>query len=155
MVDDVVMGFEDAVRQPVVAQEHEDQIALITIAHLGYCAETVVAVGGVLAWHPAEEGRKLATGLEDRGIRYAVLIDNGIEWSPPIRVRIIHHDIHENGHQKAQDGGTVTDLVAIDCAVPGGAPVNELITQHIQPIEQEAQNACAVLVSQILSETPR
>ena len=51
------------------------------------------------------------------------LVDNRIERLSPVRLWIVHHDIHENRHQEAHDGGTVTHLVAIYCAVPGRASV--------------------------------
>ena len=70
-----------------------------------------------------------------------LLVHDRVERPPPIFVRIVHHDIDEHGHKEGQDGGTVTHLFTVDAAVPGRASMNELIAEHIQPLEHEAEDA--------------
>jgi len=37
-------------------------------------------------------------------------VDDWIEWYPPILVGIVHHQVHEDGHQEREDFVTPTEV---------------------------------------------
>ena len=53
---------------------------------------------------------------------------------------VVHHDIDEHGHEKAQDCRPIAHLIPVDPAVPGRAAVDELVAKDVEPVEDEAQD---------------
>ena len=62
-----------------------------------------------------------------------------IEGTAPVFARVVHHDIDEHGHEKGQNRGAIAYLVPVDPAVPGRAPVDELVAKDVEPVEHEAE----------------
>ena len=60
-------------------------------------------------------------------------------------MRVLHHDVDEDGYEEAQDRGAVTHLIPVDGAVPGRTAVHELVAQDVEPVEDEAERAGGIL----------
>jgi len=52
---------------------------------------------------------------------------------------IVHHQVDNNRHHPPHDFGALGYLAAVDAAVPGGAAVEELIAEGVEPVEHDAQ----------------
>ena len=59
--------------------------------------------------------------------------------------RIAHHQIDKDREKAPQDGSTVPDLIAIHGAVPRRTTVNELVTQDVEPVEQDREDPRRIL----------
>lgn len=57
---------------------------------------------------------------------------------------VVHHDVDEDRHQKSKNFCAVPNLRPVHYAVPGRTSVDELISQDVQSVEGEAQDACGV-----------
>ena len=55
----------------------------------------------------------------------------------PQSIGIVHHQLDDKWHQLAQKGRAITQLVAIDAAVPSGATVDQLVAQGIHPRQHD------------------
>ena len=42
--------------------------------------------------------------------RHATLVHDRVEGTSPVLVRVVHHDVDEDGHEKGEDRGVVTHL---------------------------------------------
>lgn len=75
--------------------------------------------------------------------------DDWIVRHVPITVRMVHHDIDEDGQQTVHDGGAIADLVAIYRAIPSRARQSAMdahrrearawVTRKLQPISRDSQ----------------
>ena len=74
----------------------------------------------------------------------ANLFHDRVEGTPPVLVRVVHHDVDEDGHEKGEDRGAVAYLIAVDPAVPGRAAVDDLVAKDVEPVEDEAKDADGV-----------
>ena len=77
-------------------------------------------------------------------LRRATLVHDRVEGTPPVLVRVVHHDIDEDGHGEGEDRRAVAHLVPVDMAVPVRAAVDELVTKDVEPVEDEAKDADGV-----------
>ena len=73
--------------------------------------------------------------------RHATLFHDRVDGTPPVIVRVVHHDVDEHGHEKGEDRGAVAHLVPVDLAVPGRAAVGDLVAKHVEPLEDEPKDA--------------
>ncbi|MER8483141.1 hypothetical protein [Mesorhizobium sp. M1322] len=71
----------------------------------------------------------------------AVLHYDGIEWPPPVYLRVVHHHVHENWHYEAQYRRAVRQLTSVHCAVPSRTAMDGLIAQDLKSVENKAQDA--------------
>ena len=79
--------------------------------------------------------------MADRALdRCATLFHNRIEGTPPVFVRVVHHDVDEHGHEEGEDRGAVAHLIAVDPTVPGRAAMDDLVAQDVEPVEDEAKD---------------
>ena len=63
----------------------------------------------------------------DCNLRSGLLINDGINGVTPNRVRVVHHQHDDQGNKLAQQSGAITQLVAVDLAVPCRTAVDQLI----------------------------
>src|SRR5690606_3636554 len=89
-----------------------------------------------------------ASGCRKPSRMTSSLCDDRIAGVAPQGVRVIEHQGNHQRHKLAQQIGAVTQLLAIDGAVPGGAAVHQLITQGIQTIEDESEQYGRIAAAQ-------
>src|SRR5690625_3647569 len=58
----------------------------------------------------------------------------------PVGAGVVHHDFNHCWHQLPHDGVGVAQLVAVDATVPGGAAVNQLVSERVQAAENNAHH---------------
>ena len=63
-----------------------------------------------------------------------------IERLSPVAIRVVHHDVDHYRQEPAEHLRPIADLVAIYAAIPGGTAMDQLVAQHIEPIEQGRQD---------------
>ena len=59
-------------------------------------------------------------------------------------MRVVHHDVDEDGHEEGEDRRAVAHLVPVDLAIPGRAAVDDLVAKDVELVEDEAKNADGV-----------
>ena len=77
-------------------------------------------------------------------LRHATLFHDRVEGTPPVLVRVVHHDVDEHGHEKGKDRGAAAHLVPVHPAVPGRAAMHDLIAKDVEPVKDEAKDADGV-----------
>ena len=80
----------------------------------------------------------LPTGLK-RQLSHS-LLDYRIHRHSPIFVRVVHHQVDEQRQQVTQDRRAIAHLCAIGSAVPRRASMQKLVSQHVEPVEQDRQD---------------
>lgn len=55
-------------------------------------------------------------------------------------LRVIHHDLEDDGYKFSDQIRAITNLIAIDCAVPSGTAVHHLIAQDVETFEHNAEH---------------
>ena len=63
-------------------------------------------------------------------------------------MRVVHHDLDDDGHELPHDRVCIAQLVAIDVAVPGGPAVDELVAQCVEPAEDHGQHIAGTVLCQ-------
>lgn len=58
------------------------------------------------------------------------LYNRVIGWSP-VDFRIFQHQANEDGSQECQDAGPVPNLLPVDAAIPGSAPMYQLVPEYV------------------------
>ena len=109
------------------------------------------------ASHPHGDRRLPLLGRKrgnERVRRSATLVHDRVEGTSPVLVRVVHHDVDEDGHEKGEDRGAVTHLVPVDLAVPGRAAVDDLVAKDVEPVEDETKNADGVPLLEGAPEAP-
>ena len=71
---------------------------------------------------------------------FAFSVHDRIKWPTPIATGVVHHDVDEDWKQAAHYGGAISNLIAVNAAVPGCSAVDQLITQDIEPVEDDREN---------------
>jgi len=61
---------------------------------------------------------------------------------------IVHHQIDKDRQETAKERRSVPHLVAVYIAVPGRAAVHQLVSQDVEPIEQDRQDPHRVVLTQ-------
>lgn len=70
--------------------------------------------------------------------------DHGIEGLTPVVSWVVHHEVDEDGHEKGKDIRSIAHLFAVYTAVPGRTAMHQLVSQYIEPVEDETQHLRAV-----------
>jgi hypothetical protein len=58
-----------------------------------------------------------------------LLLDDRVERPSPVLLRIVHHQVHEDWHEEAQDRGAISHLIPIYSTAPGRAAMHELVAE--------------------------
>src|SRR5690625_2836398 len=67
-------------------------------------------------------------------------VNNRVAGFAPVGAGVVHHDFNHCWHQLPHDGVGVAQLVAVDATVPGGAAVNQLVSERVQAADSNAQH---------------
>lgn len=78
-------------------------------------------------------------------------IHDRITRIPPKRIDVVHHDLDDERDEFAQEVPAVSDLIAVDGAVPGGAAMHELVSQRVKAAQHDAEHAGRIALSECLS----
>ena len=75
------------------------------------------------------------------------LCDHRIIWLPPVLSGVIHHDVDEHRQQAGKNSCAVTDLIAVDAAVPRRSAMNHLVTKDIESVEHRCEDPRSVAIA--------
>ena len=70
--------------------------------------------------------------------------NRSIEGTPPVLLRVVHHDVDEDGHEKGEDRGAIAHLVPVDPVVPRRFAMDDPVAKDVEPVEDEATDAARV-----------
>lgn len=84
---------------------------------------------------------------------FCALIHHRVVRHRPFILGIVHHQIDKDRQQATQQRHPVPHLVAVDIAVPSRAAVHQLISQDVEPIEQDRQYPDGVELAQCMIDS--
>lgn len=102
----------------------------------------------------SERLKRRALIVSERELRKGSKVNDRIIGATPIAVGMIHHQVNEDRHEAAENGSAITDLVAIDPAIPGSAAVYQLVAKDVEPIKHRCQNARRITAAQCRRGSP-
>ena len=91
--------------------------------------DTAVMIGKLFVTLRARSGNWGVWRNNDGDLK--ILIDDRIEWLPPILFRVVHHQVYKDGEQKRQNGCAIANLRSIHAAIPGRTAMYELVAQDV------------------------
>lgn len=77
-------------------------------------------------------------GMRTKGYSSDAL-DHRVTGWPPFNFRVIKHQLDNHWQQFSKQLRAITQLLAIDLAVPGRAAMNQLVAQCVQTIEHHTE----------------
>lgn len=92
-------------------------------------------LGPVVLLYPPLSGIEGSPGRD----RAFSSIRHRIEHSAPETLFVIHHNIDEHRKKPTHDSCSISNLISIDPAVPGGAAVYQLISEDVETVEDNRE----------------
>ena len=80
--------------------------------------------------------------------------DDREERLSPGVARELHQELDQYRHQELHDLRAIPDLGAVHGTVPGGPAMHQLVSEHIQPVKELAQDGPGVGAAEGLQYLP-